>query len=176
MSSPMREHLQVWYDRWLKTNADTKLFYVDKRSSGEVYLSQVRYIRDELSGLAWRDVAYDSRPPSTPSDDLKETAWVIGEHCSKSVVLPVYSIERPTLGLRLVLRYNFYDWCVSVESETAVRDWVSGYDRGLLCFFEGFPDELKFGTYAESQRRFSLAIRDDYELYAFVRQLMTERR
>jgi hypothetical protein len=191
----MREHLQIWYDRWLNEHRPTNLIYAHPK---DPHLDQVHFVRDDLSRLVWRDVPYNNRATeAAPRADQKVTAFVIGEHRSKSVRLPVFSFERPDLGLQVVMRYNFYDWNVSVVSEKPVTldlaqlgfthdympsersEFPTGYIPGRCwggCFFQGFPTELQFGPFDENPRKFSLYIDDDYELYVFVRLLFNWRR
>lgn len=154
-------------------------------------------MRDTLASLVWQDVPYDSRKSAPPRDNTRETAWVIGEHTSKSVRLPVYSLERQDLGLQIVLRDNYHDFNVSVLSETLIAasllqgfelDYSSdeerarfpnGYTPGSAwgyCFFQGFPEEVQFGPHRENPRKFSLSIQNAYEVYTFVWLLMRDRR
>lgn len=189
----MREFLQTWYDAWLREHADTDLIYARYRSSSpSVGLDQVHFVSDRLSCLMWSGVDYDERGVEPSRPDCKATAMVVGEHKSKSVRLPVYSLERPDLGLQIVLRDNYYNWNVSVLSEIPVEADLRGFEtdfssaeerdryriRGLwgCCFFEGFPDELRFGPFSMDCRKFSLCVSSDYELYALVRCLMTWRK
>lgn len=190
----MREHLQPWYDRWLKEHADTNLIYA-KGGQGSAHLRQVHFVRNHLAEIVWEDVPFLRRAQALPRHDCRETAFVVGEHTSKSVRLPVYSIERPDLGIRFVLRENFYDWNVSVVSETDVTTDLRGFeldypedDRNRFpngftagkawgyCFFQGFPVELQFGPYSESKRRFSTFMATDYEVSTFVFLIMRDRR
>jgi hypothetical protein len=188
----MHEHLQPWYDKWLAEHHETDLLYVSRNARGEVSLSQVHFVRDRLAGVFWADLPYDQRPASPPRNDCKETAYVIGQHTSKSVRLPVYSLERPDLGLQIVLRDNMYDWNVSVVSETPIATDLRGFKLSYsdekererhansgywdYCFFQGFPDELQFGPYSENPRKFSLCINSDYEMYTFLWLITRDRR
>ena len=192
----MKEHLQPWYDKWLAEHRETDLIYVGRNARGEVLLHQVHFVRDDLSGLLWADVPYDRRGSAPPRDSCKETAYVIGEHSSKSVRLPVYSLERLDLGLQIVLRYNFYDWNVTVVSEAPIGADLRGFeldysraeDRARYpdgyrapgswgyCYFQGFPNELQFGPYSENPRKFSLCIGSDFQVYTFLWLLLRERR
>lgn len=196
----MREHLQPWYDRWLAEHKETDLFYVARDRRGDVSLPQVslpqvHFVRDRLAGLLWADVPYEARAIAEPRE-CRETARVIGEHTSKSVRLPVYSLERPDLGLQVVLRDNYYDWNVSVISETPIAADLRGFeldysrdeDRARYpsgfrapgswgyCYFQGFPREMQFGPFSESPRKFSLCVRSDYEIYTLLWLIMRDRR
>jgi hypothetical protein len=190
----MKEHLQPWYDRWLKANHGTDLSYVPKNSRGEPSLEQVHFVRDYLSGILWADVPYDKRGPAPPRDTCKETGFVIGEHTSKSVRLPVYSLERPDLGIQFVLRDNYHDWNVSVLSEKPIttdlrgfeldysRDedlkrFPNGYKPGSAwgyCYFQGFPEEVQFGPFKENPCKFSLCIGNDYSVHNFIWLIMRD--
>jgi len=191
-TTTQKEHLQPWYDKWLEEHADTDLIYT--RSGGKIQLSQVHFVRDQLSAVFWQGIPRKDRPPAPPRDGCKQTAFVIGEHHSKSVRLPVYLLERPDLGLKVVLRDNYHDWNISVVSETPVeadlRGFVldyrdeeeqekfrDGYKPGRYwgyCFFQGFPDKYWFGPYSENPRKFSLYNSSDYITYTLVWLLMRE--
>jgi len=188
-------HLQEWYDEWCIEHRDTDLLF-GRSSDGRARLSQVHFVRDNLAPLFWLGVPYEDRlnaPP--PRDDCKVSAVVIGEHHSKSVRLPVYMLERADLGLKLVLRDNFYDWNVSVVSiepvapagmrgfpcdftkrdcERFPQGHIAGRSWGY-CYFQGFPDAYTFGPYVENAQAFSFWTGDDYQLYAFLWRLIHDR-
>jgi len=182
----MRMHLQPWYDHWLEEHKDTGLLYA--RSGERVQLGQVHFVRDDLGPLFWSGVPYDERPVAGARADCRETALVVGEHHSKSVRLPVYALERPDIGLRVILRDNWYDWNVSVIAEKPVDADLRGFQLDYLrdeererskdeighhgswgyCFFQGFPEGTRFGPYARDRARFSTWMRGDHELFTFM--------
>ena len=188
VSTGMRVPLQTWYDAWLEEHESTNLIYA--KSGGDVQLPQVHFVRDTLARLIWRGIKYDDIPREPERLDCAVTAYVISEHRSKSVRLPVYSLERSGLGLQIVLRDNYYNWNVSVVSERPVAADLRGFvtdfrdeaerakyrprDCWGCCFFEGFPAELMLGPYSKDRRKFSLWTNGDHELYALVRNLMLE--
>jgi hypothetical protein len=119
------------------------------------YWRQIIWVRDDLCGLV-------SRGMKGP----RIKARVISTHGSKSVGLPVYELERPDLGIRLILRDNFYNWKLTVMSALPIVADFSGlfhttppvepkYTGNPLssCYFEGFPEELVFGYYEPSDKR-----------------------
>ncbi len=139
------------------------------------YWNQILFVRDVLVPLV--------------GSGLHETdaiATVISNHMSKSVQLPVYALSRPDLGLIIYLRNNFYDWKMSVVSDTPIRADFTGlfkttgpvepaYTGNELAsvYFEGFPSSLVFGYYEESdRRRWSAAIGGDHTLWTSVFLLM----
>lgn len=116
-------------------------------------------------------------------------ASVIAEHRSKSVQLPVYSIDREDIGLRFVLRNNFYNWKMSVISREPIEADFGDlfhttppvepeYTGNPLSpvYFEGFPRELCFGYYEQDRAKFSAEIwGGDCRLYAAVFLIMQAR-
>lgn len=192
----MKVGLQAWYNAWREKYQGSDHLYVARRQDGSVWSHQIEFVRDTLAKLFWGDVKYDDIPcEPEPCPRHKVTAWVIGEHLSKSVMWPVYSLERPDLGLQFVLRDNLYNWNVSVVAERGIVTDLRGFqldfsdsdrkriaDRAVsshlppwqegdswsYLFFEGFPDEYRFGPFARNPRRFSIEIGTDYKLYTFM--------
>ncbi len=129
---------------------------------------------------------YQGRQIDFVSGDLralvKGPVNVISTHTSKSVLLPVYSLEKPDRGLRLVLRNNFHNWKLSVLSQTPIEQDFSDlfhttppvdpdYTGNPLSpvYFEGFPQDLIFGYYSTSDhKQWSAEIWSDYALWTTV--------
>lgn len=133
---------------------------------------QIKFVRDTLSQLMSMGLSYE--------DYVKMgVCTVVSTHRSKSIDLPVYSLHRPDLGLRLILRDNFYNWKMSVISEHPITadlqdvfhchpprepDYTGDDLRSV--YFEGFPPDLVFGYYGESDyRRWSAQIDSDERVY-----------
>ena len=150
----MKVPLQEWYNEWRKEHEGTTLLYVN---SDNPSLHQVRFICDTLK---WQ--FFNGPSLAGPGDD--RDIFVIGEHHSKSVRLPVYLLARADIGLQFILRENFYDWNLSVKSDKEI-DLHGFSDDNRLCFFQGFPSEYQFGHYNKDKRQFSLNPVNDYELY-----------
>jgi hypothetical protein len=91
---------------------------------------------------------------------------------SKSITLPVYKIE--IYGVIFILRNNFYNWMLSVESNKPVVI-PNGFDFGdtteqvLSCYCEGFEKEWVYQPYSENNKKFTICIHNDYELYCFLK-------
>lgn len=152
------QHIQEW--------AKERIFWPD----------QLVFVRDALTPLVGTGMYYS---------DAQQIPRVIGEHRSKSTTLPVYSLARPDLGVRFVMRNSFYDWKLSVISERPIESdalrYLSetepprepGYDGRIhRCYFEGFPPGLIFGYYSEDHSRFSLCLASDYALWTAVFEVM----
>lgn len=162
----MKEPLQKWISEQIV--ADEMLW---KGAWGD----QVQFVRDSLAHLVGRGLSYKQFKTA-------DVATVISTHRSKSIALPVYELARADLGLRLVLRNNFYDWKLSVISEDPVVADFEGLFRTTSpiepaytgnelasVYFEGFPRSLVFGYYAESDRRqWSAAIGGDSAMWTTV--------
>lgn len=134
---------------------------------------QVEFFRDSVAGLFGMGLHYDER---------EDIASVISTHRSKSIILPVYKLHRPDIGLTLIARNNFYNWKLSVISEREVEANFDGlfhttpplepdYTGNPLhpVYFEGFPGEYIFSYYATSdKKKFSAEIGGGYTLWTVV--------
>ena len=129
------------------------------------YWNQIAFVRDTLHWLF----------TSTYEETKINPVLVIGSHYSKSVELPVFQIVTPRLTV--TLRYNFYNWNVSVQANGPLPyGWHKGMINGVMdgyLFFEGFPSHLKFPTYNDQMAygmntKFSCAVNDNYQLYTFM--------
>jgi hypothetical protein len=166
----MNEPLQEWFNNQ-RENTPDEMYY--KKASW----SQIMFARDKLCGLISAGIEdYEKR---------RDVVTVISEHKSKSVRLPVYSFDRPDIGLRIIARDNFYDWKISVISDTPIIADFSGLfhtnppidpeytgDPLHSVYFEGFPKELVFGYYETNQSKWSAEIGNDYELWAVLFLIM----
>lgn len=159
----MREKLQAYIDR--VSVSDEMLW---KNSWGV----QLRFLRDDLHAIFSYGLGYNARG---------DVATVIGEHRSKSIMLPVVEYHRPDLGLRVIVRNNFHDWKMTVLSDKPLEVDFSGLchtsfppDPGYTgnplapCYFEGFPRELIRGYYDENHSEFSLEIGHSISIAAFL--------
>lgn len=185
----MRVALQAWYDEWLKEHEDTDLIYVGRDSNKRAQLPQVHFVRDTLSGLLWADTLYDDLPREPPPrNNCRLTAWVISEHRSKSVRLPVYSLERPDKNIRFILRDNYYNWKLSVVSDEPIEHDLFPYlfhttpplepdytgNELAKCYFEGFPENLIFDYHCKNPCRWSAEIAEDKRLWTTIMLCMKQ--
>lgn len=139
---------------------------------------QLKFLRDTfVMGLCAAGIEYYR--------DREEIGRVISTHRSKSISLPVVEVSRPDLGLRMIVRNNFYNWKLSVISEKPIEVDFSGlfyttppldpaYTGNHLadCYFEGFPKDRIFGYYSKNNRKFSAEIGNDEELCTTVFLIM----
>jgi hypothetical protein len=97
---------------------------------------------------------------------------VIGTHRSKSCVLPVYGLDIKSLGVKAVMRNNFYNWAVSITMPRPV-DLSMFKAQGVrfgapvnAVYCEGFEDRWVLGSYAQDQCAFTIELNNNYALYA----------
>lgn len=151
------KHLPVDVTAWIRVNEpDENLIYA--KGLGD----QVCFVRDRLCHLLrstyeeWRD-----NPP-----------LVISTHYSKSVKLPVFQINLEKYGIEMVLRYNFYDWKISVKSDKPLDfDYMGLFnptEEISYLYSEGFPRDKVYGSYEQSHSQFTIEIGSHYDLYTFI--------
>ncbi len=129
--------------------------------------NQFNFVRDDLNPLI------QNRLKSAERKDIQ----VISEHRSKSIVLPVYVLERG--DLKIILRYNFYNWKMSVICNRKIDADFGGlfhttppiepdYTGNELAsvYFEGFPEDLCFDYYESTDKKvWSAEISNDQMLW-----------
>lgn len=151
------KHLPVDVTAWIRVNKpDENLIYA--KGLGD----QVCFVRDRLCHLLrstyeeWRD-----NPPQ-----------VISTHYSKSVKLPVFQINLEKYGIEMVLRYNFYDWKISIKSDKSLDfDYMGLFnptEEISYLYCEGFPRDKVYGSYEQSHSQFTIEIGSHYDLYTFI--------
>lgn len=163
----MRRRLDDW---WLDNTPDEKLIYKDGLRR------QCIFIRDQIMTRLFIDICTDIRKFKNFSEQrskIYETfhPFVISSHTSKSVKLPVFELDLERIGLKIILRDNFYDWCISVESENEVDcDFIGIINPKDKGYFEGFPKERIYEPYyaKTNNKNFSVVLRDEYDVYMFM--------
>ena len=163
----MREKLNEW---WANHIPDDILIF---RNGLE---EQCVFVRGEIAGL-FLDIATDiSKYKSYTEEWDKEFErvfpYVIGTHYSKSVKLPVMELDLSKIGMKIILRCNMYDWCISVESKREVVCDFLDLETNREGYFEGFPKNRIYAAYSKNNRNnFSICLKDKYEVYMFMRIL-----
>ena len=129
--------------------------------------NQMMFVHDKLNGLMQNSLETEDRT------DVE----VISTHTSKSILLPVYHLQRG--DLHIILRENFYNWKMSVLNPNFVLANFDGLfyttppidpdytgDELSSVYFEGFPKDLIFGYYEESDKsHFSAHIVNDQMMW-----------
>lgn len=150
------KHLPVDVNAWMRVNKPEYL--IDEKD----FVEQVIFVRDTICNLLWPN--YEEWKDNPP--------LVISTHCSKSVKLPVYQINLEKYGIEMVLRYNFYDWKVSVKSDKPLNVYTMGLfnptEKIPSNFCEGFPRKKIYGSYMQNQSQFTIQIASHYDLYTFI--------
>lgn len=141
MNIPKGTPLQEWFN---DNPVDDEMIWKS------AYKQQFMFVRDKLNGLMQNSLEPDER------NEVK----VISKHTSKSILLPVYHLQRGEL--HIILRENFYNWKMTVINPNLVLANFDGLfhttpplepdytgDELADVYFEGFPKDLIFGYYDE---------------------------
>ena len=157
----MKESILHFMRTW---DLDDKLIYKDAA------ISQACFVRDTICG-----------------DLLKVHGFVVSTHVSKSCLLPVYFVTLRN-GIKLIMRYNFYDWKVSVETpankDPLPKDYLPSDcmsyrmthgkpEKILSCYLEGFHEEWCYDAYDHKQppRKFTIEIPSKEQLFVIIHRL-----
>jgi hypothetical protein len=109
-------------------------------------------------------------------ENFRANLCVISTHTSKSITLPVYEILWN--GFRFILRGNFHDWKVSIDSPIPI--FINFSKFGLFnpeqkihyVYCEGFQGEWVYGPYAGNPKQFTIELRNnEHEVYCFLKIL-----
>ena len=106
---------------------------------------------------------------------LRVPMFVVSWHRSKSIKLPVYGYVLRN-GIKIIARYNFYDWKFSIETpvqlpdNTIPEDIVSaGYKGEKIsdCYLEGFKSEWSYGPYnpVKTPKKFTIELNNKYQVW-----------
>jgi hypothetical protein len=130
----------------------------------DAFWEQIMFVRDQIASLLSR--SYEEFGHTLPD--------VAGEHTSKSIKCPVYYLDLKRDGVKVWMRYNFYDWNISIQSEQPITcDFLGVFDDDPEVdyrFCQGMEDK-KFGYYRENNKQFTVYIASDYDVYTFFRVL-----
>ena len=137
--------------------------------------------------LMWKDASISQElfvRDTICSNLLKVHGFVVSTHYSKSCELPVYFITMRN-GVKLIMRYNFYDWKVSVETPDNQPKLPTNYlPKDLMsfnmtngkpkkipqCYLEGFKKEWCYDAYdpENTARKFTIEVPSKYSLYVII--------
>lgn len=154
----------------IKANQNIQEWAVENEPSKEMiyyrgYWDQILFVRDVLS-----NILYDIKT-ANDFDIVRNRITVISTHTSKSIKLPVFKLEVPEYNLTIVMRYNFYDWKISILCDDEITcDFMNLFDENetishLYC--EGFPKEFVLPSFSDNNKKFTVEIRNNYHLHTF---------
>lgn len=151
------EKLQIWA---VENEPGDQMIY---KSS---WWGHIKFVRDTILNMLYVK-KNDDREYSEIMEYMGEQYDIIGTHTSKSVKLPVYEFRYK--GATIVMRYNFYDFQVTIDSSVKLdipMDLLDSYS--YLCL-EGFPQKyIDKPLYPESKTTFSCSISSSYKFYTFL--------
>lgn len=129
------------------------------------FWNQIVFVRDELPKTLIEKYNYSLY------EAIGDEVRVISTHTSKSILLPVYKISYPGRELTFIVRNNFHDWKVSVISCQPIEaDFGNLFDptqKVSSTYCEGFDPSWVFGSHEENNMKFTVEIRDNFEMYTF---------
>lgn len=136
---------------------------LDKMLWKQGYWDQIIFVRDKIASIFAS--CYEEYI------EIRENIRVISTHMSKSITLPVYKVF--TLdGIKLTIRYNFFNWKVSVDSLVDIDcdfgNLFNPEEKIKPIYCEGFKNEWVFDSYKNNKKQFTVEIQTKYELFTFL--------
>ncbi|MBQ8043544.1 MAG: hypothetical protein IJ272_05275 [Clostridia bacterium] len=148
-------HLPVDVTAWVRVNKPSETLLYAKG-----FGTQVCFVRDTLYSIFYSYEEAEHNP-----------VMVISTHISKSVRLPVYRIHLKEYNIEIILRYNFHNWIISIDSERPLDfDHMGLFDQTEVIthqYCEGFPKNKVYGCYQDDPTRFTIDITSQYDVYTF---------
>lgn len=153
---------------WISANIpDEKMLW--KKS----WSDQVCFVRDKIPTFLVHGMETMNRDERNKQyQTIRENITVISTHTSKSILLPVYCIKAN--GDTFIIRNNFYDWKVSVETNDIHKmDWQK---LGIIrnnetqvhpVYCEGFKPEWVYKPYADDKWKYTIEINSRFKLKMF---------
>lgn len=131
--------------------------------------------------LLWKKAAIDQAcfmRDIVCQDLLKVHCFIVSTHVSKSVLLPVYGFVMRN-GIKVISRYNFYDWKLSVKLPGSLpnnylpTEVMSGGVKGQIpsYYLEGFSEKWSYGPYEPENpkcRKFTIEVGNRYQVYTLL--------
>ena len=149
-------HLPVDLTAWARVNEPSETLIYGKELG-----PQLCFIRDQLATIFYNSWNYYEKDP----------VMVISTHMSKSVTLPVYRLYVTKYNLEIIIRANFYNWIISINSEKPLDfDCMELFDTNRFIpyyYCEGFPKSNCYGSYENNHSRFTVDITSKYDVYTF---------
>lgn len=108
-------------------------------------------------------------------DLLKVPCFVVSSHTSKSIHLPVYGLIMRN-GVKVVARYNFYDWKLSIELPKVntnlqfPTDLVRGGIKDKIpdYYLEGMGRFWSYPAYSPKAKKFTIEVNDEHQVYVIM--------
>lgn len=125
------------------------------------YWDQTVFVRDIISDLLY----------SSYEEWKDNPVMVISTHVSKSITLPVYHIYLKEYNTNIIMRCNFYDWKISIDTPykiTGIEDFFEEEKPISPCYCEGFKVSQVFGMHKNNNKKFTIELPDDrYLVHTF---------
>ena len=160
-----RRKFKTWYSKnlpidlltWCRVNEPS-----DDMIYKKGYWNQITFIRDTIMYMLCKDY----------EDYINNPVLVINTHTSKSIVLPVYQLNLFDKKMKIIIRNNFYNWKISVDSDVEINVDFMGLFKSdeqiHSVYCEGFKKEQVYDSYSNNKKKFTFEIGDTYLLYTFM--------
>jgi len=163
MNTAVAEVEEESVTHWIRNNdPEDKMLW--KGSLGD----QVVFAR----GLPTMLYGYERGDSDFLYEKYKDAVKVIGTHTSKSIACPVYKFVWN--GITFIMRDNFYNWKVSVDSEIPLDidfEGIFSDEEISSCYCEGFLDSQVYGSYFRNHKQFTVELSNRYKMYFFFRKI-----
>jgi len=150
------EHLPVNADAWMKVHESITRNIMHKDIVQRMY----SFVKNDISKML-----FDNDEAMVASFPIR----VVGTVLEKGMIIPVYQIEVPMLGLELILGFVNDSWKLSIMSEKPIMNAFKGlfdYNRKLPSeHVQGFDKNVEFTKLVENKNRFTCLIHSEYNLY-----------
>ncbi|NFT08793.1 hypothetical protein FDF26_17425 [Clostridium botulinum] len=150
------EHLPVDLLTWMRVYEPKNEMCYKKG-----YWNQAVFVRDEINKMFY----------SKYEDYKANPVKVISTHRSKSIILPVYYIFLEEYNTKIIMRNNFYDWKISIDSKysiTGIDEFFKEKEPVNPIYCEGFEESQVYGMYKENNKHFTIELSSNYyEVYIF---------
>lgn len=151
------KRLPVDATTWVRVNSPN-----DKMIYKQGFSDQVVFVRDIINQLFYNNYEELEANP----------VLVINTHTSKSIKLPVYKIKLKKYNLSMIIRNNFHNWKISVDSEKEINvdfmELFKEYETINPIYCEGFKEEQVFHSFKENKKQFTIEIHDRNRLFTFM--------
>jgi len=153
--------LPVDVTTWVRVNSPK-----EEMMYKQAFSDQICFVRDTINQLFYENSKAGYEELSA------NPVLVINTHTSKSIKLPVYKINLKRYCLSMVIRNNFHNWKISIDSENEINvDFMGLFEKDETInpiYCEGFSKEQVFKSYNDNKKQFTIEIHDKNRVFTFM--------
>lgn len=143
---------------------------------GESFWNQIQFFRDTIIPLFYSTLTKDIelKDYEKGQELISKQYDIIGEHTSKSIILPVLKLTYK--GTEIVVRNNFYNYETTIIATKDIELPTELVGESQTFYYEGFPGYYKIHKYYsyENKQKFSVLTYSSYKFYALMFMLKLE--